>query len=609
MLRKNLPKFIILLVVLGLGYFYYRAVAAVDPKALVEIKETVQSARTSNMQFTLDKNAYILRIYHSGIYKKDIYFNNSQLLYSAKLGSGTRGDYLVLPKEIVNDGVNVLRVSFPDSFPDNLIVKIRSYYFSVPDCLYVFPWDTTYLPRNKGLQLKGLYKIVVSRTFFWFILVISIITLTFLNLIKVRYFGKNSVLELNKPDRLLKDHKINYIGNIILFGFMSSVLFHIVKSIVAGNVYPNNTFLYFSRDRFLDFINVYNQCKGLNPYFTDYVLRSVYFPFANIFIYPFTFLPNLESLILYLTIFILFFISINASSLTMSPKTRYLKNLAIFTFLTYPFLFVVDRANVEIIVFMFLFLFLYYYSRKEFFISTIFLSFAIAIKGFPAVFLVLLLSDKKYKEVIITVTLTVLLTFLSLLFHKGGFFLNLNYVLTGFNYNSVSYLCQNNNMVQRGVSLFALAKMYFIQTGKIASIDMSQFLGMYTKVIIPLFFLFSGYIMFIEKDLWKKVMVLVAAALIFPHVSADYKLIYIFIPMFMFINSDKKSSFDLFYIAIFGLLLMPKDYYIFPKIISDTEYSDISIAVVLNILLLIAIVALIMFEGLSARLTKQRMAG
>jgi hypothetical protein len=117
--------------------------------------------------------------------------------------------------------------------------------------------------------------------------------------------------------------------------------------------------------------------------------------------------------------------------------------------------------------------------------------------------------------------------------------------------------------------------------------------------VLALFIFLSGYVLFVEKELWKKVMILVSAALLLPHASADYKLIYIFIPMLLFINSAKKSRFDLFYIIMFGLLLIPKDYYLFPKIISDSGYSDISIAVVLNIFIILAMIAVIIKEGLS----------
>jgi hypothetical protein len=431
------------------------------------------------------------------------------------------------------------------------------------------------------------------------LLLITSFIIAFISLLKKHLFSKYSNGRLILPGNPLKDHKIDYIANIILFGFIAAVLFHLTKSVILGGDYPNNTFLFIPSDRFNDFVNGYSICKGLNPYFTHYFLHSSYYPFANIIMYLFTFLPNPGALLVYLAGFSIFFIYINASNLLMASEAKYLKNLIIFSYLTYPFLFALDRANMEIIVFIFLFLFLHYYGKKRFITSSIFLSFAIAMKVFPAVFLVILLSDKRYKEIALTIGLVIFLTAASLIFHKGGFFLNFNFILSGFNFNNVSFMCHNNNIVQRGVSLFTLAKMYFIQTGIIGSIDLVKFLGIYTKAVFSLFILLSGYVLFIEKELWKKAMILLAAALLFPHVSSEPKLLHVFIPLFLFINLTKKGKFDLFYMIMFGLLLIPKDYYLFPKIISDAGCSDISIAVVLNIMILIAMMSAIIIDGTS----------
>ena len=128
------------------------------------------------------------------------------------------------------------------------------------------------------------------------------------------------------------------------------------------------------------------------------------------------------------------------------------------------------------------------------------------------------------------------------------------------------------------------------------------------KLCYRFFVFLSGYVFFIEKELWKKIMLLVSAALLLPHVSADYKLIYIFIPMYIFINLEKKSRFDLFYAVMFGLLLIPKDYYLFSKIVSDSTYSDISIAVVLNILIILAMSSVIIVDGFLNWLTERKAA-
>ena len=291
------------------------------------------------------------------------------------------------------------------------------------------------------------------------------------------------------------------------------------------------------------------------------------------------------------------FLYFNASNLKLNNKREYLKNFLIFSCLSYPFLFAVDRANIEFLLFIFLYLFVYFDQKKYSIISVVFLSFAIAMKAFPAVFLLLLLSEKKYKEMILAVTLSVFFTFVALLCFKGGVSANLNYMLSGFNVNTLAQLSTSNNVLQRGVSLFTLFKLIFIQTNYIHKIDMVKFLSIYTKIIFSVFIVIGYYVVTIEREFWKKVMVLVSAMLLFPHVSVDYKLLYLFIPLFLFINYPKNDKYDLFYIITFALLLIPKDYFIFPNVISEGVVNDISIAVVLNIVLIFAMMFVIIIDG------------
>jgi hypothetical protein len=133
---------------------------------------------------------------------------------------------------------------------------------------------------------------------------------------------------------------------------------------------------------------------------------------------------------------------------------------------------------------------------------------------------------------------------------------------------------------------------------------MVKFLSIYLKTVACFFIMLSGYVIFVEKEFWKKVALLTFAMLLFPHISADYKLLYVFIPLFLFINTQKNDKFYLFYIIMFGLLLIPKDYYIFSKVISDNGSSDISIAVVLNILIMLAMIVGIISERLIFRKDK-----
>jgi hypothetical protein len=218
-------------------------------------------------------------------------------------------------------------------------------------------------------------------------------------------------------------------------------------------------------------------------------------------------------------------------------------------------------------------------------------------KAYPAVFLVFLLSEKRYREIIFTILFVAVITYISFLCHKGDFLTNLNYVLSGFDIQNFPIFAQSNAL-RRGVSLYDLVKLIFIQFNIIGFVDLDKFFAIYPKIVFPLFFLLAGYIIFVKQEFWKKVAILVFAMLLFPYMSADYRLLHTFIPMFLFINSANRDKLELFYIVMFGLLLIPKDYYIFPGIISDSGKSDVSIAVVLNILIMLIMMTAIIADGL-----------
>jgi hypothetical protein len=79
----------------------------------------------------------------------------------------------------------------------------------------------------------------------------------------------------------------------------------------------------------------------------------------------------------------------------------------------------------------------------------------------------------------------------------------------------------NNNLVQRGVTLFTLFKIIFNKTGLIFTISMSNFLSYYSACVISLFIVITAYIIFVEKELWKKATLLIFSMLLFPTLSAD----------------------------------------------------------------------------------------
>ncbi len=393
------------------------------------------------------------------------------------------------------------------------------------------------------------------------------------------------------PEFLTREMKITLASAIILIGFILAVFYHYFLGAYLNKPYPYNTFLFGANDRFNDFFNMLNITKDLNPYFCKYFFTSNYYPFTNIIFYFFSITDKWVSLSLFSLVFVISFILLNKYYLTTASKSN-LVNMLIFTFISFPFLFVIDRGNIESWVFICTALFIYYFQKNKGIPACIFLSMAIAMKLFPAIFLILMVTEKKYKELAITIALALLISIISLLLFENGFSNNLKFVLSGFDMGNFKYIQGDNNLLQRGISLFTLIKYILIKTNLINSVKISFVMSMYVKITIIVFGLIVAYIYFIEKTFWKKVTMIILPMLLFPHVSADYKLLYIFILLYLFVNNEKKTRADLFYLLMLAFLLIPKDYYYFYNV------PDFSINNIINISILIIMMMVIIATGL-----------
>ncbi|MEQ8222369.1 MAG: glycosyltransferase 87 family protein [Candidatus Eremiobacterota bacterium] len=548
-----------------------------------------------------------------------------------------------------------------------------------------------------------------------------------------------------------KKDKINYITLIIIPGFIFSAIYIYITGVYRDMPYPFNTFLFRPDDRFMDFFSMVSATEHYSPYIEG---KGCYFPFCYVIIYLFTFLSKNISFIFFLIIFTISFFYLSVKYLHVNDMAETLKNSAIFIFLTYPFLISIDRGNFEVFVFIFLSFFMFFYIRRKYFISILFLSFATSMKVFPGVFFILLLSDKRYKELLYSLILISLLTIVPLLTFKGGFSNNLHAMVQNQKSYNGKYTMSSEGLYfghsfagmikiilatgekvtitddtlerlknkewyeitadtianlknkisddkietikamrlqhfsERKSKLIALLKDMKFSEEKIKEIvnhaimlrhpvfssrdelndiftvlkfseediniiaehskttmapekldiikslknkpvhscgqlaEMMKEAGFRKKEIeistnllascnnkikipvtlitlwsIIIFIFITCYVIFIETDTWKKAALLICSMNLLPPVSGDYKLIHMFIPIFLFINSDKKDSCDFIYIVLFSFLLIPKSFYHFNFIPGANPY-ECNIGTVINPVVMILIMLLITGTGI-----------
>jgi hypothetical protein len=307
---------------------------------------------------------------------------------------------------------------------------------------------------------------------------------------------------------MTKEQKLRWLRLIILIGFVTAVFYHYMLSAYFRLGFPYDTF-------------ISSPGNGYADYFTP--------PFLSLFIMCIVFLG-----------FMACYIWTNVKESNISDT---ILNTFILLFFTFPVLFSLSTANFEMFVFIFLSLFIYFYQKKRIVPAILFLSLAIAMKGYPAVFVLLLISEKQYKEILYTILLVMILTLIPMVLLGDGF--------------------QDN--LASGVHLMNL--------------NLSLLFVIYSIIGLVVILIVTYSLIFGSLCFWEKVMILTLIMCLFPPISMDYKLIHLFIPLFLFINfkTDPKGSneenrtgylfskpiFDYIIVISFSLLLVPKNYRLF----------------------------------------------
>jgi len=378
---------------------------------------------------------------------------------------------------------------------------------------------------------------------------------------------------------------LNYMVFIIVAGLVFSVLFHLAQAFVFNlNSYPYNTFLFDQAYRFTDFNTIYTATAGLDPF---KAAVSVYPPFTYLVMFPFTKLSMNVALGLMLagfTLFLLWYVYRTVSGI--DPERGYMKT-GVLALLSYPFLFTFDRANMEVFVFILSALFIYFYQKKEDWKSVCCLAGAIAMKVYPGALLLVLLADRKYKKAFCTLLVGAALTLGSMLVLKGGVaasYAGLVHNLEGFRH----HYFHNSLGVQHNLSLFGvmwLAYVFFLHTSAVP--ETGYFLAM-----VLLFIALALYLVFVEKELWRSVTLIVLYFLVAPQVSFDYKMVNLFVPIMLFFGRSSETRSSLFFASAFALLCIPKDYFLI--------LDDVSIAVIINPLLILLMMGVLVYQGCRA---------
>jgi hypothetical protein len=406
-----------------------------------------------------------------------------------------------------------------------------------------------------------------------------------------------------------REEKIKRISLIILISFLISVLYHWILGASSFSLsFPYNTFLTSKAMRFSDFTNVYDCVRSLDPYVS--YERYTHLPIMPIILYPITLFSLNTALIILLVSFIIYHVLYVYGHLKGEDE-NYLY-IIIISFLTFPFMFTFDRANPEILTYIVITVFFYYYQRKQYTISSLLLGVAIAMKLFPAALIILFIYRKQYKQIIYAVLTSIILNCTSLLLFESGMSKSLNALMSNLSFYQLHYV-QYYSGLWWSHSLWGLFKVAYHGVSELI-FDNPGFSGLkyftkpYIAFVLILFGLVSYYTIYKEEIFWRKIALIIFVMNLFPFCSGGYKMMYVYIPLLFFVNSEPGKK-DMLYCLLFALLMIPKHYLPLPwmppySISGEPEDLWAFSEIVIDPLLMLIFAGVIIWDGIKVQKVK-----
>ena len=375
---------------------------------------------------------------------------------------------------------------------------------------------------------------------------------------------------------------------IVFCGLMFACLYHFgLMGEILHRGYPHNTFLFNTDWLFSDFYEPTKLAATGNPYNASAGLRSVYPPLMNISALAFAQQMFMRPSDLYLLFTALALGLAGWLTFRDSDKAKTALNVMGGMLASYPVVYLIQRGNLEIVSFMFLFAGVFLYSKKHYPLAAISMGLSAACKIYPVVFIILFMADRKYREVLLFAASAAAASIAGFMYFEGGLLKNFLDMVYNMQFYKAEYVGKSYGLVF-GHSLYGALqtiRCWFMGLDPVyTSPGLIKFYP-YLAVVLGLFITWRTVL---ETELWKKITLLTVMMLALPFVSADYRLISLFAPLWLFFQAGETRH-KTAYLWLFALLLIPKNYFYFVE-------PEVSVSAFINPLLLLGLAALIISE-------------
>jgi hypothetical protein len=357
-----------------------------------------------------------------------------------------------------------------------------------------------------------------------------------------------------------KYYKVVFIILILILQICS-----IVALLVDFDGNQANIFFQKTKNYLADYINVAKYSAENNPYFSTINGNGehAYLPFTYVLFYLLSKLSDYVNLdaftagystlslaeinLLFTLLTLIFFIVL---------KRVYQENnliddvLILMLFGSGIYIFSYERGNIVFLSVICLTVYLNYYDSKNEMkkqIAFVALAVAAAIKGFPALFGVLLIYEKRWKDAIYLILYGIIISMLPFVFLENGFS-NIPQWLQNLEMNNLSYKYANFPRFGYLAFLSIFSENYN---------NCIEILDMILKIITVISCLMMAVTSNKQEVKWKKFLGLILILIMFPVNSAIYCGLYLFPVILLFFKEQVYKKYDVIYMFLFVICLNP----------------------------------------------------
>lgn len=321
-------------------------------------------------------------------------------------------------------------------------------------------------------------------------------------------------------------------------------------------------------DWLADFFNVLRYISDESGYYFSKINEAdghSGFPLSIAILYPFTLLVDYTgmslqdcwvskgavfSCIMFLVVLLFFFWDSLRRLCDKYGVKKY--NLVIFLFSS-VFIFSVERANSIFITAALINYFLVYYDSEikgQRYFSLLCICLSAVLKGYPVFFGLLLLKEKRFKDIGLCIIISLLLAFVPFLFMDGGFD-NLAKMIENTGYNNDSYL-------HNSAYMFGMHKLVYLvcRSVNLNPLSIDTIISA-TRVIEVVLVLFTVLLVVVEDRKWKQILLIACAVILFPSNSGFYCGLYLFPAILIFFSDRKAEVLDYFIMILLCLVINP----------------------------------------------------